>query len=149
MMKLSELLSTVQNVALNSQSEEGHPFSSYASFYYDGELVYVSIPAIALHVKNFETKPKVLALFVEDASSNKRVHERSKITLECDVKQINSDDDRFNEIMPKFETGALGILIGTQELRLYALTPTSGEVTFGLGETYVIAGEKINIIEDK
>jgi putative heme iron utilization protein len=145
MIKLSELLSTVQNVALNSQSEEGHPFSSYASFYYDGEVVYVFIPAIALHVENFATKPKVLVFFVEDASSNKRVHERSKVTLECDVSEINSDDIRFNEIMPKFETGALGILIGTQELRLYALTPTSGEVIFGLGETYSIDTKQMEI----
>lgn len=143
MTKLGELLEKSQNVALNTTSEEGHPFSSYASFYYDGELIYVSIPSIALHSENIKHKPKVLALFVEEAS-DKRVLERYKITLECDASQIDKEDGQFNEIMSKFESGALGILIGTQELNLYVLTPISGEITFGFGERYEIGGAKMN-----
>ena len=147
MKKLNELLNKSQSVALNTKSEDGHPFSSYASFYYDGELIYVSIPSIALHIQNIEYSPKALVLFVEDAVSSKSVLERHKTTLECNAKSIDKNDVRFKEIMPKFENGALGILIGMQELTLYVLTPTSGEVTFGFGETYSVGGEKMNEIE--
>lgn len=148
MTKLSELLDNCQNVALNTQDEQAHPFSSYASFYYDGEVIYVSIPSIALHVGNIESKARALALFVEASGVNKRMQERYKVTLECDVRYIGEEDERFKEIMPKFEKGALGILIGTEELRLYALTPTSGDVTFGVGETYAMGGEKMNEVLD-
>ncbi|CAA6812161.1 MAG: Unknown protein [uncultured Sulfurovum sp.] len=144
MQKLSELLSNSQSVALNTKDENGHPFSSYTSFYYDGEIIYVSLPSIVTHVGNLEYNPQALALFVEDASSNKRVLERCKTTLECEVRRIFSEDSKFNEIMPKFEEGAFGILLGTQELILYALTPSAGEVTFGLGDTYEVGGDKMN-----
>ncbi|CAA6802011.1 MAG: Heme iron utilization protein [uncultured Sulfurovum sp.] len=144
MKKLSELLSQCQSVGLNTEDENNQSFSSYASFYYDGEVVYVSIPSISIHVTNIEEKPKMLALFIEAATPKKSALERFKATLECDVSKVSEEDSIFKEIMPRFEDGALGILIGTQELALYKLTPTSGEVTYGLGETYAVGGEKMN-----
>jgi len=148
MQKLSDLLSKTQSVALNTQSEEGQAFSSYASFYYDGVLLYVSLPKVSNHVENIKNNPKILALFVEDTGASKSVLQRHKTTLECDVVLIAKEDEKFDEIMPKFEGGTLDILIGIDGFNLYALTPTAGEVTFGLGTTYSVGGEKMNEIEE-
>ena len=88
-----------------------------------------------------------MALFVEEGRSHKSILQRHKTTLECDVAMISKEDKKFKEIMPKFEGGTLDILIGIDGFNLYALTPTLGEVTFGLGETYSVGGEQMNEIE--
>lgn len=141
---LSSFLSKSQSVAINTKGEDGHPFSSYASFYYDGEVVYISVPSIVTHIENLKVNPKATLLFVEEKRSNKAMHECHKTTLECNVSRVDSESLKYKEVMPHFEDGALGILMGTSELVLYALTPTSGEITFGFDECYAIGGEKMN-----
>lgn len=145
MENLSRFLRKSQSVAINTKGEDGHPFSSYASFYYDGEVVYISVPSIVTHVENLQANPKASLLFVEDKSSNRSTHERHRTTLECSVSRVENESSKYKEIMPNFEDGAFGILMGTSELVLYALTPTLGEITFGFGdETYALSGEKMN-----
>lgn len=144
MENLNRFLRKSQSVAVNTKDEEGHPFSSYASFYYDGEVVYISVPSIVTHVKNLEVNPKASLLFVEEKASDRTAQERHRTTLECDVSRVDSESLQYKEIMSNFEEGAFGILMGTSTLILYALTPTSGEITFGFDDTYVVTGEKMN-----
>lgn len=144
---LSSFLSKSESVALNTKGEEGHPFSSYASFYYDGEVVYISMPTIVTHVENLEVNPKASLLFLEERSTARGSQERHRITLECTVSRVERERVKYKEVMAHFEDGALGILMGTSELVLYALTPTSGEITFGFNESYVLGGAKMNEVE--
>ena len=146
MKKLSELLGEFQTLVLGTESEEGHPFSSYASFYYDGEVLYLFIPKITLHVENIQNNSKALLNFEEGETKGKQFFERPKVYLECEVEFIERSDARFQEFMPKFEGGTLDILIGTEGFNLYALTPTYGEATFDGKENYGIAGDKMNML---
>lgn len=141
---LGSFLIKSQSVAINTKDEDGYPFSSYASFYYDGEVVYISLPSIVTHVGNLKVNPKASLLFVEDRTSNRGTKERHRTTLECDVVQVENESSRYKAIMALFGNGAFGILMGDSELLLYALTPTSGEVVFGFDETYALSGEKMN-----
>ena len=137
---LTELLAPFQSTVLGTLGTNGYPFSSYAPFYYDGEVIYVFISDIATHAKNMQAIPKASAFFVEDENMTDNIFKRKRISLQCDVLRIGRDDTRFDTIMEafqhKFEGSTLPMLMGMQDFNLYALTPIYGEATFGFGEAY-------------
>ena len=153
MKKLNELLEVFQSTVLGTQSDNGYPFSSYAPFYYDGEVVYVFLSNIATHAQNMQERPKASAFFVEDEVKSDNLFARRRISLQCDVEIISRDDARYEEVMPKFqarfEGDTLGVLMGMLDFNLYALTPIYGEATFGFGEAYNIGGEKMNELVER
>ena len=153
MKKLNELLEAFQSAILGTQSENGYPFSSYAPFYYDGELVYVFLSNIATHAQNMQERPKASAFFVEDEVKSENIFARRRISLQCDVEMISREDERYSEVMPKFQarfkSDTLGVLMGMLDFNLYALTPIYGEATFGFGEAYNIGGEKMNELVER
>ena len=145
---LEELLEPFKSTVLGTLGSNDYPFSSYAPFYYDGEVVYIFISDIATHAKNMQTTPKASAFFIEDESITNNIFKRKRISLQCDVLRIDRNEERFSNIMKNFQTrfadGTLTMLMGMKDFNLYALTPIYGEATFGFGEAYNIGGEKMN-----
>jgi len=150
MKELSELLSDFQSVILATQGSNDYPFSSYAPFYYDGELIYIFISDIATHAKNIRSTYKTSALFIEDESKSTNIFARKRISLQCDVRPISRDEDRFTIVMKhfqnKFDASLITMLMEMKDFNLYALKPIYGEATFGFGEAYNIGGKKMNIL---
>lgn len=144
---LSELLKPFQTTVLGTIAKNDYPFSSYAPFYYDGEVIYIFISNIATHSKNIQANPKASAFFIEDESITENMFKRKRISLQCDVQAISRDDASFDNIMEAFVTKqgeTLSMLMGMADFNLYALTPIYGEATFGFGDAYNIGGEKMN-----
>jgi len=145
---LSELLAPFQSTVLGTLGSNGYPFSSYAPFYYNGEVVYVFISDIATHAKNMQVTPKASSFFIEDESVTENIFRRKRISLQCDVIRIDREEEKFQTIMKnfqeKFEGGTLSMLLEMKDFNLYALTPIYGEATFGFGEAYNIGGKKMN-----
>jgi len=145
---LDTFLEPFQSTILGTLGSNDYPFSSYAPFYYDGEVIYVFISNIATHAKNMQASPKASAFFIEDESITENIFKRKRISLQCDVMLIHRDEERFEKVMThfqeKFEDGTLTMLMGMKDFNLYALTPIYGEATFGFGEAYNIGGEKMN-----
>ena len=144
---LNELLEPFQTTVLGTEGSNGYPFSSYAPFYYDGEVVYIFISNIATHAQNMQSTLKASAFFIEDESITKNMFKRKRISLQCDVKIIPREDATFNNIMEAFvgkQGSTLQMLMEMGDFNLYALTPIYGEATFGFGEAYNIGGEKMN-----
>jgi len=145
---LNEILTPFQSTVLGTQGANGYPFSSYAPFYYDGEVIYIFISDIATHAKNMQSTPKASAFFIEDESITSNIFKRKRISLQCDVARIARSEEKFKTIMDnfqeKFEDGTLTMLMEMGDFNLYTLTPIYGEATFGFGEAYNIGGEKMN-----
>lgn len=147
MQNLIELFEPYQSVILGTQGSNGYPFSSYAPFYYDGEKIYIFISNITTHAKNMQETPKCSAFFIEDESKTRQIFARKRISLQCNVTFIRSDDASYEPIMTAFvkkQGATLTMLMGMSDFNLYALTPIYGEATFGFGEAYNIGGEKMN-----
>lgn len=148
MQTLNELLSDYQSVILGTEHPNGYPFSSYAPFYYDGEVIYIFISDIATHAKNIQSTHKASALFIEDESDSKNIFARKRISLQCDATPIYRDKETFDNVMKqfqkKFDASLVSMLMGMKDFNLYALTPVYGEATFGFGEAYNIGGDKMN-----
>jgi len=147
MQHLSELLAPFQTTVLGTIAKNDYPFSSYAPFYYDGEVVYIFISNIATHAQNIQANPKASAFFIEDESMTENMFKRKRISLQCDVQAISREDDSFDGIMKAFvskQGETLSMLMGMADFNLYALTPMYGEATFGFGEAYNVGGEKMN-----
>ena len=152
MQYLNELLEAFQTTILGTIGRNSYPFSSYAPYYYDGEVVYVFISNIATHAQNMQATPKASAFFIEDESITENMFKRKRISLQCDVKQVAREEVRFNTIMASFvekQGETLTMLMGMQDFNLYALTPIYGEATFGFGEAYNIGGEKMNQLVER
>jgi len=144
---LNELLRPFKSTVLGTIGNNGYPFSSYAPFYYDGEVVYVFISDIATHTKNMQRTPRASAFFIEDESITENIFKRKRISLQCNVTLIKREDSIFSSIMPQFieqQGETLQMLVGMSDFNLYALTPIYGEATFGFGEAYNIGGIKMN-----
>ena len=144
---LNELLEPFQTTVLGTIGNNSYPFSSYAPYYYDGEVVYVFISNIATHAQNIQAIPKASAFFIEDESITDNMFKRKRISLQCDVEKIAREEVRFETIMASFvekQGDTLTMLMGMKDFNLYALTPIYGEATFGFGEAYNIGGEKMN-----
>jgi len=144
---LKELLAPFQTTVLGTFADNDYPFSSYAPFYYDDEVVYVFLSNIATHARNMQTTPKASCFFIEDESITQNMFRRKRISLQCDVKIISRDDNSFTGIMEIFvekQGSTLTMLMGMSDFNLYALTPIYGEATFDFGEAYNIGGEKMN-----
>lgn len=145
---LNELLADYQSVILGTLHPNGYPFSSYAPFYYDGEVIYIFISDIATHAKNIQSTHKASALFIEDESKSENIFARRRISLQCDATPISRDNEKFDYVMKqfqeKFDASLVSMLMGMKDFNLYALTPVYGEATFGFGEAYNIGGEKMN-----
>jgi len=144
---LDTLLTPFKSAVLGTQSNNGYPFSSYAPFYYDGEVIYIFISNIATHAKNMQTIPKASAFFIEDESITENIFKRKRISLQCDVIQIPREDTSYHDIMQAFiekQGETLSMLMGMKDFNLYMLRPIYGEATFGFGEAYNIGGEKMN-----
>ncbi|UPT77833.1 pyridoxamine 5'-phosphate oxidase family protein [Sulfurovum sp. XGS-02] len=148
MKRLEELLAGYQSVVLGTLGSNGYPFSSYAPFYYDGELLYIFISDMATHTKNIQTTPRASTLFIEDESKSENIFARKRISLQCDVTSVSKDEERFQTVMKqfqhKFDAPLVTMLMGLKDFNLYALKPLYGEATFGFGEAYHIGGEKMN-----
>ena len=147
MKHLSEILEPFQTAVLGTEGNNGYPFSSYAPFYYDSEIVYIFISNMATHAQNMQAIPKASAFFIEDESITDNMFKRKRISLQCDVQSIPRDDARFHNIMESFvnkQGSTLQMLMGMGDFNLYALTPIYGEATFGFGDAYHIGGEKMN-----
>jgi len=153
MKKLTELLEGYQSVILGTQGDNRYPFSSYAPFYYDGELVYIFISNIATHAKNMQAIPKASAFFIEDEGISQNIFARKRISLQCDVSVVTRDEDTFADIMThfqsKFDSAMVTMLMNMKDFNLYALKPIYGEATFGFGEAYNIGGEKMNELVER
>jgi len=145
---LNEILTPFQSTVLGTQGANGYPFSSYAPFYYDGEVIYIFISDIVTHAKNIQETPKASAFFIEDENITSNIFKRKRISLQCDVVHIARSEEKFKTIMDnfqeKFEDGTLTMLMEMSDFNLYALRPIYGEATFGFGEAYNIGGEKMN-----
>ena len=149
---LEELLTPFQSAVLGTQGSNGYPFSSYAPFYYDGEVVYVFISNIATHAKNIQNTYKASAFFIEDESITENIFKRKRISLQCDVTQISKEDRSYKDIMHHFvekQGETLTMLMGMKDFNLYGLRPIYGEATFGFGEAYNIGGEKMNHLVER
>jgi len=149
---LNELLEPFQTMILGTLAENGYPFSSYAPFYYDGEIIYVYLSNVATHTKNIQSSPKASSFFIEDESITKNMFKRKRISLQCDVTIIDREDDSYAHIMEAFvakQGSTLGIFMRMTDFNLYALKPIYGEATFDFGETYNIGGEKMNELVPK
>ena len=147
MIYLNELLEPFQTAVLGTVGSNDYPFSSYAPFYYDGEVVYVFLSNIATHAQNMQAVPKASAFFIEDESITENMFKRKRISLQCDVQSITRDDDSFTGIMELFvkkQGSTLSMLMDMADFNLYTLIPIYGEATFGFGEAYNIGGEKMN-----
>jgi putative heme iron utilization protein len=109
--QLNELLEPFQSTVLGTLGINGYPFSSYAPFYYDGEVVYIFISDIATHAKNMQSTPRASAFFIEDEGLTENIFRRKRISLQCDVLRIAREETRFDTIMDafqsKFEGGTL------------------------------------------
>lgn len=145
---MKEFIQQIQTVILGTLDKGGLPFSSYAPYVYDQNRFYVYISDIATHAKNLKRTPKASLFFVEDESKTNNLFARKRVSLQCESRLINRDDERFDEVMAlfaqKFDAKMVATLQKMLDFNLYEFQTTYGEATFGFGKAYFIGGEHMD-----
>jgi len=135
---LKELLEPFESTILGTLGSNGYPFSSYAPFYYDGEVVYIFISDIATHAENMQATPKASAFFIEDESVTENIFRRKRISFQCDVEKIARGSEHFTLVMTefqaRFEGGTLPMLMGMRDFTSTHSLPSMERQPLALGK---------------
>ncbi len=134
-----EFIEQFDTVVISSINLEQKPHTSYAPFVDEDGKYYVCISLMASHTKNFLKNPNASIMFIEDEIETKSSFARNRITFDVEVKNINREEPRFNEVMELFKDkfGAKAdIYTQMSDFYLFEFTPYSGRAVFGFGKAY-------------
>jgi hypothetical protein len=145
---MNDFISNFKTVVIGSIDANGAPFSSYAPYIYDGDCFYIYISDIATHSKNIQTTTLASLFFIEDEASCQNLFARKRISLQCDVKKVDRESQRFEDVLTlfgeKFDPNFIATLKNMLDFNLFELHVKGGEATFGFGEAYTIGGKNMN-----
>lgn len=132
------LVLTQQTLLLASSSPDGNADISYAPYVRDEANFYVFVSELAKHTKNLLTRPSAAVLFIEPETAALNLFARQRLTLQCDVREIDKSDALYdlqlNALTEKFGE-IVGVLRTLPDFHLLALTPIGGQFVAGFGKT--------------
>lgn len=134
------LFSTVHSLLLSTVSQSGEANASYAPFIRDtaGNL-FIFISGLAKHSQNLLETHQASILIIEDEQSCRQLFARNRISYQCSVSEIKKSDDNYSRLLDKMQDvlgNTLELLRTLADFRLIELTPKSGHIVTGFGQTY-------------
>ena len=82
-------------------------------------------------------------------STKVNIFARKRLSLNCQVERIESDETQWQEIIKLFKQRfdkTMDVLISLPDFMLFKLTPVSGQYVEGFGKAYTIQGNCIQHI---
>jgi len=126
----SAVLSTVK------QSTQAH--TSYAPFITHGDNFYIYVSALAEHSHTLLNGSASL-FFIEDEHQAKNIFARTRLTINCKVRKIESSHPNLQRMLDKFERrhgATVKLLRSLPDFILFELVPGSAHFVTGFGAAY-------------
>ena len=142
---------SVKTLSLSTLTETGHPNISYAPFIEDENgCFYLFLSQLASHTQDLLKQPLASILLMEDEQDSRQLFARQRITYQCDIIIIQSDDTSYRNILDNFESSfgsIIPLLRNLPDFILFKLTPTEGRYVQGFGKAYQLIGEHLTELE--
>ena len=146
---LHALIGQSKTLILATVSTQGQPNASYAPFAMDTDgHFFVYISDIALNAQNLLVNPKVSVMIVEDEHASKEIFARRRITLSCEVKELQEAQDIYTEkpqLLKQRHGDIVDSLSDYQDFHLFEFTPIKGRMVLGFGKAYELTGTDFSI----
>ncbi len=142
---------SVKTLSLSTLTEAGRPNISFAPFIEDENgYFYLFLSQLASHTQDIIKKPMASILLMEDEQDSRQLFARQRITYQCDISIIDSDDSSYSDILDNFESAfgnIIPLLRNLPDFILFKLTPTEGRYVQGFGKAYHLKGENLSRLE--
>ena len=142
---------SVKTLSLSTLTEAGHPNISYAPFIEDDTgCFYLFLSRLASHTQDLLNQPLASILLMEDEQNSRQLFARQRITYQCNINIIQTDDTSYSDILDSFENSFASIiplLRNLPDFILFKLSPTEGRYVQGFGKAYQLAGEGLSKLE--
>lgn len=146
---------SVKTLSLSTLTEAGHPNISYAPFIEDDNgCFYLFLSQLASHTQDLlnpsNNNPVAGILLMEDEQVSRQLFARQRITYQCEISIIQSDDTTYTDILDNFESSfgsIIPLLRNLPDFILFKLSPTEGRYVQGFGKAYQLVGESLTELE--
>lgn len=133
-----------RTVLLATCSVEGEPEASYAPYVMDAEgCLYLFISRLARHTRQLLDNPKASLLWIEDEAAARNLFARRRLSLECDITEIDRTEILADTILDRMEQelgNTISVLRTLGDFHLFRLTPASGTYVQGFGRAFEVTG---------
>ena len=139
---------SVKTVSLSTLNKAERPNISYAPFIEDENgFFYVFLSQLASHTQDLLTHPFASILLMEDEQDSRQLFARQRITYQCEISIVSSEDSSFGIILDNFEDSfgsIIPLLRNLPDFILFKLSPTEGRYVQGFGKAYELVGENLS-----
>ena len=139
--KIEELIENTQSVILATLDAEGNPVASYAPFVHLDGSFQILVSFMARHTRNLRDRKKVSVMLIEDESVAKQIYARDRLTLDCEVVQVEPESDLWNRAVEELKNRhgkVIDVLSGLNDFIMFDLQPTKGSYVNGFGSAYSV-----------
>lgn len=139
--KIEELIENTQSVILATLDAEGNPVASYAPFVHLDGSFQILVSFMARHTRNLRDRKKVSVMLIEDESVAKQIYARDRLTLDCEVVQVEPESDLWNRAVEELKNRhgkVIDLLSGLNDFIMFDLQPTKGSYVNGFGSAYSV-----------
>ncbi|MFA7688297.1 MAG: pyridoxamine 5'-phosphate oxidase family protein [Moheibacter sp.] len=139
--KIEELIQSNKSLILATLDAEGNPAASYAPFVHLDGTFQILVSFMAKHTRNLRDRKKVSVMLIEDEASVKQIYARDRLTLDCEVIQVDPETDLWNRAVEELKNRhgkVIDVLSGLNDFIMFDLQPTKGSYVNGFGSAYSV-----------
>lgn len=139
--KIEELIENTQSVILATLDAEGNPVASYAPFVHLDGSFQILVSFMARHTRNLRDRKKVSVMLIEDESVAKQIYARDRLTLDCEVLQVEPESDLWHRAVEELKNRhgkVIDVLSGLNDFIMFDLRPAKGSYVNGFGSAYSV-----------
>lgn len=138
---LTALYSNSRSLILATTDEHNIPYASPVPFIRNAKgNYYVFVSRLAAHTSHLASGRPASILIVEDESMTTQIFARTRLTQQCQVKEIDSTMPDWETVLQSFEQRfgqVVNVLRSLPDFRLYELCPLDGgRFVTGFGQAY-------------
>lgn len=141
---LLKLVNQAKTLILATIDSKGLPDASYSPFVRDEQgNLYIYVSTLAKHTRNLRSARKAGIMIIEDEQSAQSLYARKRLTLQCDVQDIERDSEDFQSMIAHFHEkfGEIMDTLGTmKDFYLFRLVPGQGRLVLGFGQAFAVDG---------
>ncbi|MEW6467153.1 MAG: pyridoxamine 5'-phosphate oxidase family protein [Pseudomonadota bacterium] len=143
---LEAFLASRRSLVLGTRGEDGQVELSVAPFVPHGDGLAVFLSDLAPHTANLRRYPSAEVLLLEDEADASQPFARTRVSLSCNVRPLERDDEPEGAVLEAMEAafgGIVPLLRGLPDFHLFILEPLVGRYVAGFGRAYRLEGQRV------
>lgn len=142
---------SVKTLSLSTLDQNSKPRASYAPFVEGNDgCFYIFVSQLAAHTQDLLINSEVSILLLEDEKESRQIFARQRISYQCQVEVVESDNRSYTIILDDMEKrfgNVVDLLRTLPDFILFRLVPYKGQYVKGFGKAYTLIGDSLQELE--